>query len=761
MKISKLINESIEDNKKLNSKTNCKIVLKDGKTFYGHLLSVNENYVYINSDDGNRIKKNNIKELYMYYDCEVITKNGKTIYGNFVGDFGDHKLHLDDSFNRKGWAIKDEMIEKVNYKKVIKHTFDTENLNESDGDKILYLVRGLPGSGKSTLAKTLTKNVVEADQFLYNENGEYVWTQERVLRAHRLCQETVKKYMEEGRNKIAVANTFIKLRDMKPYKKLAEEYGYKVIIKSRSENKYIDYLDNKNYKSIHNMSDEKMNSMRSRFQQNDEPVSFVAYHGGVDPDMTPDENRPLYLCSTYKLAKSFAKREVYEDGLYEDEIPTVFTFEGTFKHPYYLTDNEYDAGGQDSNIDYQWFKENGYDGIVMEADKADTYYIVIDLSTIKLVNKEVFNTKWNEWKGRYEIAENENNIKYYFIGKCNDTDDGMEIQDITHWDEWGNSEYYGIPEDDESIEVIDTNAFLKMIGNQPRPKKIEYCAKNKDKDIIWAYDDEGIHWFYSQSDNDLFESAENDKTLRDYALKLTNICLDALVKTKYETRISNKQIQINVDKAFKKAVPMLKNSPYEYFIILVSKNDEPNASYGKTIDRKYGIITLPVFSKDPIDQALSILFKHKSMLNKLYSTYSGNELNLKINDYAIKYLKKELEKSLSNVRSKYIDILIHECTHLLDDVRRTKTYKSKEQNLKDDSGIEDYYNSPEEQNAFYQETISIFDEWANQSVGYKTFDIFWDDFIRQYRGDYNMLNDKNKRKLKKRAYTYWNVYMKD
>ena len=132
MKIYKpTLNESIEDNKKLNSKTNGKIVLKDGKTIYGHLLSVNENYVYINSDAGNRIKKNDIKELYMYYDCEVITKNGKTIYGNFVGDFGDHKLHLDDSFNRKGWAIKDEMIEKVNYKKVIKHTFDTDTLNES------------------------------------------------------------------------------------------------------------------------------------------------------------------------------------------------------------------------------------------------------------------------------------------------------------------------------------------------------------------------------------------------------------------------------------------------------------------------------------------------------------------------------------------------------------------------------------------------------------------------------------------------------
>ena len=619
-KSQQTVNESVEDNvdEKFNSKNNCKIILKDGKIIYGKLLNVNENYIYINSNNGNRIKKNDIKELYMYYDCEVITKNGKTIYGNFVGDFGDHKLHLDDSFNRKGWAIKDEMIDKINYKKVLKKelnegilgaiaggligkkykhpyigayighkiqdkffnsknkkdnkedkinykkiiyneifndlknkkiTIDTaidmlidnkiakdydnaidivdfwcyeygldKSLNESVEEKILYIIRGVPGSGKSTLAHKLTDNVVEADQYFYDDKGNYNWSADKLNQAHNWCFYTVKKYMEEGRDKIAVANTFVKNKDYKRYVELAKEFGYKVDIRTCTGN----------YQNIHNVPDETVEKMRSKFQE------------------TP-----------------------------------------------------------------------------------------------------------------------------------------------------------------------------------------------------------------------LDESAENDKTLRDYAVKLANICLDALVKTKYETRISNKQIQINVDKAFKKAVPMLKNSPYEYFIILVSKNDEPNASYGKTVDRKYGLITLPVFSKDPIDQALSILFKHKSMLNKLYSTYSGNELNLKINEYAIKYLKKELEKSLSNVRSEYIDILIHECTHLLDDVRRTKTYKSKEQNLKDDKGIEDYYNSPEEQNAFYQETVSIFDEWVNQSVGYKTFDIFWDDFIRQYRGEYNLLNDKNKRKLKKRAYAYWYVYMKD
>ena len=261
--------------------------------------------------------------------------------------------------------------------------------------------------------------------------------------------------------------------------------------------------------------------------------------------------------------------------------------------------------------------------------------------------------------------------------------------------------------------------------------------------------------------NDLDESAENDKTLRDYATELANICLDALVKAKYETRISKGQVQINVDKAFKKAVPMLKNSPYEYFLLLVSEKDEPNPSFGKANDNKYRVIMFPIFSSDPSDLGLSILYKHKSVLEKLYTTYSGDELKLKIHEYAVKYLKNEIKKRLENKKNTYLGLLIHECTHLLDDVRRTKTYKSKEQKLKDDKGIETYYNSPVEQNAYYQETISIFDEWANNSVGYKTFDIFWNDFIRQYRGEYNILNDKNKRKLKKRAYAYWYVYMKD
>lgn len=120
------------------------------------------------------------------------------------------------------------------------------------------------------------------------------------------------------------------------------------------------------------------------------PVSFTAYHGGVEPDMTPDEGRAFYLTDDYDLAHLFARREVYNDGLYEGEIPTIFTYKGTFNNPYFLTDDEYDSEGQDSNIDYEKWVEMGVDGLVYEGQGGSTYYIVIDLSTIKLVNKEVF-----------------------------------------------------------------------------------------------------------------------------------------------------------------------------------------------------------------------------------------------------------------------------------------------------------------------------------------------------------------------------------
>lgn len=514
-----------------------------------------------------------------------------------------------------------------------------KNINESVEDKILYIIRGVPGSGKSTLAHKLTDNVVEADQYFYDDKGNYNWSADKLNQAHNWCYNTVKKYMEESRDKIAVANTFVKNRDYKRYVELAKEFGYKVDIRTCTGN----------YQNIHNVPDETVERMRSKFQE------------------TP-------LDESVKLKNKYV-----------------------FPEP--------DCGNLNELI-----------------DPNDRYRYWVDGVQAKIEKPYKENIPVNKIRQDY---------------------DGEDICDYDY-DQFDN----GI---DTPIEVLKyRDQYILMDGHH----RAAY-AKEKGLKTILAY-----VWDADKLEQ-LDESAENDKTLRDYAVKLTNICLDALVKTKYETKISKDQVQINVDKAFKKAVPMLKYSSYEYFLLLVNEKDEPNPSFGKTVDKKYGLITFPIFSSDPSDLALSILYKHKSVLEKLYTTYSGDELKLKIHEYAVKYLKNEIKKRLERKKNTYLGLLIHECTHLLDDVRRTKTYKSKEQELKDDKGIETYYNSPEEQNAYYQETISIFDEWANQSVGYKTFDIFWDDFIRQYKGEYNLLNDKNKRKLKKRAYAYWYIYMKD
>ena len=582
---------------------------------------------------------------------ELIEKGYDSIkYKDLIGVFSSSQIKLVDTevlppsmdyYYPKDTKDGDEDINDYYYD-------GEEKLNESVEDKILYIIRGVPGSGKSTLAHKLTDNVVEADQYFYDDKGNYNWSADKLNQAHNWCFYTVKKYMEEGRDKIAVANTFIKNRDYKRYVELAKEFGYNVDIRTCTGN----------YQNIHNVPDETVEKMRNKFQETplDESIAYASKKDLSDIILKNPTRKELkeYKINNWRILQ---------------DIQGNYYFADAMKYIHQQMSNKLNSKGIEA-ID----AETDNAGIISYNILTNTfYYRLLDLLDEKDIEKEYNNS---------------------YLSK-----------------EFSNAE---LLQSNDDIEELD-------------------------------------------------ESAENDKTLRDYAVKLANICLDALVKTKYETKISKEQVQINVDKAFKKAVPMLKNSPYEYFIILVSKNNELYASYGKTVDRKYGLITLPVFSKDPIDQTLSILYKHKSLLNKLYSTYSGDELKLKINEYAIKYLKKELEKSLSNVKSEYLDLLIHECTHLLDDVRRTKTYnKSKEQNLKDDKGIETYYNSPEEQNAYYQETVSIFDEYAeNKLVGYKTFDIFWDDFIRQYRGEYNMLNDKNKRKLKKRAYTYWYVYMKD
>lgn len=121
--------------------------------------------------------------------------------------------------------------------------------------KDLFLVRGLPSSGKTTFAHKLCAGVVSADDY-FEKDGEYNFDASKLGIAHNHCKRRVEQQMIMG-TKIAVANTFTTEKEMKPYFKLAEKYGYTVttvIVESRHGNK-----------NDHRVPDETIEKMRERF----------------------------------------------------------------------------------------------------------------------------------------------------------------------------------------------------------------------------------------------------------------------------------------------------------------------------------------------------------------------------------------------------------------------------------------------------------------------------------------------------------------
>lgn len=130
-------------------------------------------------------------------------------------------------------------------------------------ERIVYILRAVPGAGKSTLANVLAGDsgeVCEADAYLYDKDGKYVWTEERVLMAHRKCEDAFKKALEAGTSPIIVSNTNTKLKDVNYYRHMAISAGYKV---------FVMVLENHhNGKDTHSLSEEKLKDMEQRIRSN-------------------------------------------------------------------------------------------------------------------------------------------------------------------------------------------------------------------------------------------------------------------------------------------------------------------------------------------------------------------------------------------------------------------------------------------------------------------------------------------------------------
>lgn len=98
--------------------------------------------------------------------------------------------------------------------------------------KTLYLIRGVSGCGKTSLAKTLCQLpntvAIAADDYHYDEYGNYNFKFENLKAAHKSCKEDVESCMGYGLN-IVVHNTNTSDKEIQPYLELAERYRYRVV----------------------------------------------------------------------------------------------------------------------------------------------------------------------------------------------------------------------------------------------------------------------------------------------------------------------------------------------------------------------------------------------------------------------------------------------------------------------------------------------------------------------------------------------------
>jgi predicted kinase len=124
----------------------------------------------------------------------------------------------------------------------------------------LYIIRGVPGSGKTTLAKKLFRHGIvaahfEADMFMCDNNGNYLFDPTLLKFCHKQCQASVDAALTIGQT-VAVSNTFVRKWEMEPYLYMAEKHNAQVtVIVCQGE-----------YKNTHNVPSNKVEEMKRRFE---------------------------------------------------------------------------------------------------------------------------------------------------------------------------------------------------------------------------------------------------------------------------------------------------------------------------------------------------------------------------------------------------------------------------------------------------------------------------------------------------------------
>ena len=135
---------------------------------------------------------------------------------------------------------------------------------EKDWVGDLILLRGLPGSGKSTIGDIIlftaqnNQDVLSADNFFIDREGNYIFDATRLKEAHNDCQQKCAERMKMQFSKIVVANTFTQEWEMETYFEMADRYRYRVhslIVENRHGGQ-----------NIHDVPEDKVEQMKNRFE---------------------------------------------------------------------------------------------------------------------------------------------------------------------------------------------------------------------------------------------------------------------------------------------------------------------------------------------------------------------------------------------------------------------------------------------------------------------------------------------------------------
>lgn len=124
----------------------------------------------------------------------------------------------------------------------------------------LILCRGLPGVGKSTWAKKFVKKHptfihLENDMFLYDKDGNYVWTPEKAKEAMQKCYNETARALA-ARKDVVVTNVFVTFKSTRRYLELAKKYNAEFKI----------YRKDKDYGNIHNVPEKTLKQFKQAFQ---------------------------------------------------------------------------------------------------------------------------------------------------------------------------------------------------------------------------------------------------------------------------------------------------------------------------------------------------------------------------------------------------------------------------------------------------------------------------------------------------------------